>query len=476
MLNTLLHLLITFIFLYWFADVSSTLSNYITIDSLINAITFVKVNFSKDLTKSQIIASADIYGTSLIDRYIYYILLTIIVYSIKVFFWLESHTYIAAVSYTLVIPKTLTYLLKYSPMSHIIVAKETIIKIMMAKQIKLFLSYYSKTYLNKNIKIKYTELLPFIDDYNNILSLFFNILKNSLLLFLLSKAKNNNYYYELIKYIYNYKTGELINSYNYDSARTYLISTMENKRWEELSKPNIYKAIFHLYDLGRSDEDNIIKIVFINVNLKLLKFFTIWSLTSVTNTIYVPCVLSLLFVLNQSYLDIAVEAVFLAVGCIVNMIVPSHFVCCFIFQFGSMCVFNKLSYFLFRKAKKKVYGFTDADKDALFLILGNTVYCMFVKYVDSANFATIFMGNATFNLLTTNNVKNNIVLHVIVLSTYMSGYDMRHIVFNSFVMFLIKRYVFVDEIIRESKKLTKKLYGKSGSATYTIIDDYFETK
>src|SRR5439155_15347541 len=77
----------------------------ITIDGLFNAIHFMKTFVNKNLTESQIITKSNaLYKGSLLDRYIYYLLIYIVNKTISVFFWLSYSHILYYISILTIIP------------------------------------------------------------------------------------------------------------------------------------------------------------------------------------------------------------------------------------------------------------------------------------------------------------------------------------------------------------------------------------
>jgi hypothetical protein len=154
--------------------------------------------------------------------------------------------------------------------------------------------------LEFNIKIKYLEIYNILGDYDDTIIYLFTILKNILIITGISYVKSYSpkLYYLAIKNIYNYKTGELLASYNTINAKKYLVNIVEDKKWEDLKTPNTFKAMLYLYQINNDKTDIFVK--FVNeFNLLIVKMFSIWTLGSFFDFIYLVPVLSLIFVVYK---------------------------------------------------------------------------------------------------------------------------------------------------------------------------------
>ena len=232
----------------------------ISIDSLFLAIHFFKTFFNHNLTESQIVSkSTTLYQGSLLDRYILYVTKYISYKGLCYFFWLNEFYPIYFGIHILIIPPIFNKLLTSEWFNIIRKKKEEFVKIFISKQCAQVIKFFSKIYLNKNIEIKYKEIIPLLNNYQESLNYFFDGLKNLLVILLLEYIKkcSPNFYYRVTKYIYNYKTGETLASFNSLSAKKTLNDIIDKKRWDELLKPNssidntLPKMIIPLFALQR---------------------------------------------------------------------------------------------------------------------------------------------------------------------------------------------------------------------------------
>ena len=126
--------------------------------------------------------------------------------------------------------------------------KEYFIKVILSKQLSLLIKIIARTHINKRIEIRHTELLHLFDDYSKTLNYVKGIFVNgavTIVMFYLKRYKA--IYYTLTKYLYSYKTGNMLMSFNNNSSRIMLEDIFNNKKWDELLKPNVYRAIIQIY-------------------------------------------------------------------------------------------------------------------------------------------------------------------------------------------------------------------------------------
>ena len=77
----------------------------VAIDSIFNAINFLKTYLNQELTESQIVSESNsLYSGSIVDRYIYYFLVYLTYNTVCTFFWLNDFGLLYYVGITTCIP------------------------------------------------------------------------------------------------------------------------------------------------------------------------------------------------------------------------------------------------------------------------------------------------------------------------------------------------------------------------------------
>lgn len=415
----------------------------VLMDSLINAVNFVVIYLNQNLTDKQIvIQSNSLYNGSLIDRYIYYLLVYTAYNILCTFFWVDDINILYYFGLFTIIPPFINKIFRSSFFKVIRKQKELVIKLFFAKILSVIMKYFSKTYLQKKIKnFKYTELLYLLSDYQQTVGYFYIVLKNFGIIFLLSYIKqySTNTYYDIIKYIYGYKTGELLNSFNGSSGKDYLIKIIDDKNWIEFTKPNTYNAILKVYQMSPNDVD-IFDIFSAEINFILIKMFSTWTIASVFgNVLYVP-LLSLILALYKYIKD--------GKGSVREMLViisvlPLCLVCDWYFVISFLCqcmhkmMFNRLTYKIYKECKKKcgdVVRYVVGMDRGIFISMGTIIcYLGIIKIFDL--FGILLILNVLFNMIYYNGERKNLLNCIIVCSTYLSNYNLLHILLNTCFVF-----------------------------------------
>ncbi|AYV77048.1 MAG: hypothetical protein Barrevirus9_17 [Barrevirus sp.] len=425
----------------------------LTIDSLFNALHFSYLFFiNNNLTESQIVNDSTTlyYGTSL-DRYIYYIGLYLLYKSVIYFFWLqESFIYSYILLFT-IIPFIINIILASKAFDTIRKRKEIFIKTVIAKILVSMVKHCGKVYLEKeDISIKHEEIMEILKDYKETVNYFFTVLKSLGIIVVLSYVKNYapSAYYGIIKYIYNYKTGELLASYNGDSAKKLLTDILENKKWYELTKPNTFKAIIFLYQLNADNVDIFGKLIN-DFNFILIKSLSIWSFSSLLASIYVSPGLSLIFLLYSRYVrrgnsNFIGNLVIILLSFIIGYFYPSYLLITLISQFGPAIIFNQGTYIVIRLVYRNIKYFAEEiiknNKDITISFGIISLYILLLKTINVSKHVLIGI-NVGANILMGLSPKKQVIFGTLLLSTYNSDYRLEHLLFNSVILYLILGYL-----------------------------------
>jgi hypothetical protein len=421
----------------------------ITLDSLFSALHFMKTFINKNLTESQVVLkSNNLYNGSLLDKYIYYMLLHISYKIFCTFLWIEDSYILYYIGLLSIIPIIINKILASKLFQIIREKKELIIKITVAKLFVTLTKFSAKNYLDRDINIKYTEILILLKDYKDTINYFLDVLKNIGLILLLTYIKNysQKMYYGIIKYVYNYKTGDLLQSYNTISAKQHIISIIDNKKWYELTKANTYKAILHLYQVN-NDKSEIFKKIVNEFNFSLIKMFTLWTFASLLNCIYFVPFGSLIFILHKKYIrskanyNIINELVIIFLGFIISYFYNSYVLISGLCQFGSKIIFNKLTYILikviYKFIKKTIINIVNNNKNMVVSYLITIFYTLILNRLNLRDGYIIICLNMIANIFMSIEVKKQILFGVVLTSTYLSNFNLFHVLFNSLIVYII---------------------------------------
>lgn len=418
----------------------------ITLDSLYSAYDFCKHFFNRDISESQIVTrSSTLYKGSLLDRYILYGLQYVFYSLMCMLFWQTDFYSVYTSMVVLTLPPLVNRVLTSKCFEKVRQIKEKMVKIIIAKQFATVIKRVSKFILDKDIVVKHKELLPLLDNYKNSVNYFLEAIKNGLIVLLLSYVKNNaaKTYYRLTKYFYAYKTGDTLKSFNAVSAKKTLLQVVENKEWDQFKKPNVYSAILQLYQLNNDDSDFIYKSLQW-FNLKLLKMFSIWTIASLCNTVFVAPIISLLLMLyrNKKYTRqrIVYETGILLSSAIIGYLTGSFPLTSFCCQFGYNLLFNNVSYSICRFIKKKTrkFGIILYKKGSSYIptYLYVSLYMMILGFVTSPYVYIFTCIHLVYDGITNNNTKKSLIFLTMLFTTYLSNFNPIHVVINSLLTFL----------------------------------------
>lgn len=454
----------------------------ITLDSLLNAIYFIKIFINKNLSESQIVSEiSSIYTGGSLDRYVYYTVSYLLYKTVCTLLWVTDIPILYFMIITTILPPILNKILNHQLFIKITETKELIVKIIIAKIFVKIIKFYSKLYLERDIKLKYEEILILLKDYNESLNHFYSVLKNTLLILLLSYVKNysSKTYYKLIKYVYNYKTGELINSYTDNNAKYYLIDVIDNKKWEVLAKPNTYKAIIQLYQMNVDNTDIFRKII-TDFNFVIGNMFAIWTIASLLDNIYIIPFFSFGMIIYRRIVrkidnyKLLVKIISIGISAVIGYFYNSFFVISLICHFGSFILFNKITNVVSKMIIKNV----DNVKNYLVFENNNITITYFSIILFMGIFKYNILSNCLnnsllllilsiiMNIITNTNIRKQLIFGLVLCITYMSQFDILHILYTTLIMIFIVQSIeftveyqnIIKDISMNVLKILKYLY------------------
>jgi hypothetical protein len=466
--NTIIVIIVCF-----FTDGYNLLFKMFTIDSLISAVYFVTSFINKDISDSQIVTHiSSLYTGSILDRYIYYFLQYCFYNILCWFLWFTDFNILYYLILITTLPPILNKIVSSDVFSIIIKKKEDFVKIIIAKKFASIIKFISKIYLNKDINVKYKELLPLLNNYKNTVSYFVTVLKNSLIILLMFYIKNYSpkFYYS-IKYFYTYKTGDMISSFNANSAKKTLSNIIDNKQWDELLKPNVYRAIFHLYQENKEGMHYCSNFVSA-FNYKLAKMFSIWTLSSFFNCIPIAPIISFFFLLyrtniiNNNFLitnktktktnklvilfnstkkfiteniyQICIFIISYIIGLLTDNILLTSIMC----QFGYDILINKVTIDLYKLIIKKFVKYYNIinNQNTLYIIpiVCSVIYAVIYGLMSYNIYTTILVCiSMIYDIITHTDSKRQLVLSGIMLAGWLSSYNIFHILYLGFIYYVI---------------------------------------
>jgi hypothetical protein len=456
MIDTILYSLIIILSNYILLDYNFFLK-ITSIDSLFSAIHFIKIFISRNLTDSQIISKSNaLYLASLLDRYIYYIILYCICKLIGNFIWLNDNYYLYSICTFSVIPNIINYISTTQFFQKMREKKEYLIKMIISKIFVSIIKFYSKIYLQKEVIIKNKEIFCLLNDYKETIKYFHEVLKNLLIILILSYVKDYSpkLYYNIIKHVYNYKMGDVLVSFNNKNSKQYLLDIIENKKWSELNKPMTYKAVIHIYQYN-NDKSDMFKRFITEFNFSLIKMFTVWTIASLLDKFYVIPILSFIMLIYRSYktgykkFNFVSEIGILIFASLIGFFLTNYYIIDKIFQFGlvsALCqfglklFFNKVTFILIKILTKNTHKKAEKifvnNKNISLSFLVTLVYAITLRFMNISEHYLIIGLNILTNILMSIEIKKQIMFGTIIASTYLSNFNTYHIIFNSLTLYI----------------------------------------
>jgi len=417
---------------------NNLLLKLVSFDSLVGAIYFIMTFVNKNLSESQILKQSNLlYNEEAIDRYIYYVTAYVCHIVLRIFFWVSGPLphYVAII---ISIPCIMNHITKLPLFKTMIKAKEYFIKSVISQIILSIIKFYTKLYLHQDIKIKGREIMILLNNYTETIEHFVNIGKNFLLINILSYFRNLSpvIYYGFIKYIYNYKSNEILISYNNEDAKQYLQTIIQNRKWHEFTKLNSYKAMLCLYQIN-DNGPNFIKASINEFNFCIIKMFSIWTISSFFNNIYLPHIISLLMTLYKRQIN--ANFIFIFVSLLLTTVTNNYLLLSFICQFGYQLTCNKITTIIYRIIskfiRKKLLKIISRNRTLISSYVITVIYTLILNYYDIVNNFLLISLNIISNILLNIEPKKQIIFTVIICTTSLSNYNILHVFFNTLVLY-----------------------------------------
>jgi len=447
----------------------------ITLDSIYSSFDFIKSYYDKDISESQIIINnSKLYLNSFFDRLIYYALNYLFYLTVCLFLWQDDLYPIYYLLLTFTMPPVLNYILDTPPFISVFKIKEKTILTLISKQLTNVINNVSDMYIcdnhdNKNNikRLTHKELKPLLNDYKQTINYTSEIIKNIITVLMMTYMKRNyaNTYYRMTKYLYSYKTGEVIQSYNIPSAKTTVINIISNRNWGEFLKPDIYNAILQLYENSLyDDKNNIVNIFVKNSKFKILKMFSIWTLSVICNDlIYIPIlnIVLLLYRLDSTISVILLKILFLFIGYLISYNTNSYLITSlstsFLYDLITSGFIKNICVSIYNKIQKniiKIYNYN--QKYFINIFLYNFLVGIIFYFIGNIYLSSIFLIKSILEI----NIRRDIMLVILLSSMYLSEFNLIHYLVNFVILSISYNYIY-DNLLKYKNKYYNQYHSKN---------------
>lgn len=359
--------------------------------------------------------------------------------------------------------------------------KKKFVRVVICKQLSIAINTISFVCINKNPDINHSELLFLFDDYESTINDFLSFLKNFLIITLIHYTKKNttSFYAGLLKYFYSYKTGELIESLDLDTAKKRFIDVIIHRKWKQLQNAEILQSIIYIYTLQDDNKVDYIGLYLIQFRYTLVKMFTIWTIGFLLDRYYVIPLLSIFFMLYGKPLKIYFEReqthkyCFRLLALIVGIFIKSDFLISFICEFGYIVVVNRVMFtivnYIYDKSEKLISICIHHNRYNIFLI-GTFIYIelvkLFINYFMMIIPYEILILNFVFNMTIISDNYKRIIGCLIILLGILSEYHCIHILY---ILGLSYLFINIDHYIMNNKNVAISVLTKKSR----IFDSYY---
>jgi hypothetical protein len=445
------------------------------------------------VSKTEVVKNTSLlYSMSCIDRYIWYMLCALLYQTICGILWLGNIKILLACGIILNLPfiqnflvcesicdnKDNTTIMEHSHMKtitdyihmatnpvfrQITRIKKMIMIELLSKQLSAIINSIAKNVLGKKKKIiSHRDTQKLFDNYNDMINNIVIIVKNTLVVVLITYLKTkSNYYYEAAKRIYNYRAESAINTMTRHEVNDMLEDVCEKKQWELLLKPDFIQVIIYMYfDEEFKNKDNIFAQQITNIKYSLLKFFAVWTISSfMVYPTAGPLIFYLLFYYkwrnNKTYTQItAMKLISISLGFIMSFFVKSFPIVCFVSEFAYYLAFNNITFQLYklitRKGRRMIIKYNNiSPMDEMLLLLNVVCGASLYFIVDPSTnihvaftFASLFSTALLLHLRS--DMRKIMTLVSILLIGVFSVYNIFHVVLNMHHYYLITNYVYSE--------------------------------
>ena len=427
----------------------------ITIDGLLSACSWMLSYFNKNIKFANVTENAKIYNNSTVDRYISYMTIYLGYSLITTFFWTKDISVLYYLLSLLPIPDIINSFVSSPIYDKINSIKQMLIKKIIAKNIVLGIKTACKVYINKEVNIKYKEIMPLLSNYDKSVTIASNMTKNLLLVLLMSYIRKytSRFYYDISKRIVSYKFGNTLDSFNVNGARSKLINIIDGKEWDKILEPKFIKLVLSIYEEHENNSDDIKKII-ATYGMSFSGMLVLWTICSFLKYSCIAPIISIIMVLYRR--DYGVEMYSkLVTLCLIlgsSIFTNNYLLISVLSQFGYYLVFNRVTFVICKNILKNIYKWANKiiQKDSQYnKVLAITVPYSLVLYktVSSGLLTRVLPVTIFYNLMVNNDGKFNALYGVTMITTMLSQ-TWIHIVYNAILMYvmikLIDRNIFSD--------------------------------
>ena len=470
-----------------------------TTDSVFSAFNFFYMYLTGRYTKKDMInRSASMYSVGLIDRYVLYLTYGLIYQTIFSVFWMSSFPIVSIVlAFILNIPPIQNYITSNiigGYMKKIESVRKKIVIELLSKQLAGVLNNVAKNFLGRKKRKKrgsdkkekiekivvYTDVIHLFDDYNRTLSNIGTIVKNTLVVVIMTYLRiSRPYSHSVVKRIYSYKTGENIEAITKKDAKVLLNKIFDDKEWDKLLEPDFIQALVMLYLNDEfKNKNNAFSKTITKINYSIGKFFAVWtispyihmflewlinyyhipyvSMIPVNPAIIGPLIFSAMYYHRwrkvKTYSKITImKLVSLSLGLLLSFFSKSFALVCFVSEFAYYLLFNRVTYTLYRTTITKSALINERYKnlslyDELLVLFhmacGISMY--FVVGTVNIHYLFAFAALMSISLLiaSINDMRRVSPLVSVLLTGIFSGYNPIHIVLNIHHYYLLYNYIY----------------------------------
>jgi len=127
-------------------------------------------------------------------------------------------------------------------------------------------------------------------------------------------------------------------------------------------------------------------------------------------------------------------------GVIASYLYPSYMVISAICQFGSKILFNKLTFVILKVGykffKKTLAKIINNNKELVISYIITILYSLILKHITIQEGYIIICLNMMANVLMNIEIKKQIIIGIVISSSYLSHYNLLHVLFNSLVLYV----------------------------------------
>lgn len=446
---------------------ANLLIHMISVDSIMSAIHFFKRFVDHKITESQIVNEEHpIYKSSILDRYIYYIISFLLYTGICNFFWIDIIRFIYYGFLFSMLPPFLNKITESSIFNIIRKKKEEMIKIVISKQLVSIIRLISKTYLKKDIEIHHSELLSLFDDYSKMLDYSIDIIKNLGVIIgtVYVKKYSASFYYTMLKYIYNYKTGVELESFNERLAKIKLINIIEGRKWKELFNPNVYKAIIHLYQMN-VDDSNLINDAIHTFYYTIAKMFASWSLSSFLKQVLSGPIISLFMIFYRNEGDNFRKICVVVSAGVIGFFTQNFFLTNVICHFGYYIIFSRIMisilHFFKNESIKKFNELNAINANYVMPTIMIALVSSIMSIYFHPTIIIMILMEIARNIFIDKNYRRMLIYLMTFSTSFLSSFNLLHIIHNTIIIY-VTIGIINDElffiIMNEVRKLLSNLY------------------